>query len=102
VLLSLSSTDVECSLKQSIIFNVKKNFSICQTIHLIKISGHFHYFIATDYLSSNKVSEMRRSLESIQILKSIRVLRVLCCTTYSYMIFVKDYAHVHLTVNSCS
>ncbi len=68
----------------------------------MKILSHFHYFVVTDYLSNNKVSKMRRSLKSIQILKSIKVLRALCCATYSHMIFMKDYAHVHFTVNSCS
>jgi len=68
----------------------------------MKILSHFHYFVVTDYLSGNKVSKMKRSLESIQILKNMRVLKALCCATYSHMIFMKDYVHVHPTVNSCS
>ena len=68
----------------------------------MKISEHFHYFIVINYLSNSKVSEMRRFLESIQILKNMRVLKMLCCVIYSHMIFMKDYVHVHLTANSCS
>jgi len=46
-------------------FSVKKGFLIHWPIHLMKISGHFRYFVVTDYLSGDKVSKMRRSLESI-------------------------------------
>jgi len=67
----------------------------------MKILSHFCYFVAIGYLGGDKVSEMRRPLELIQILKSMRVLRALCCATYSHMVFMEDYAHAHLTANSC-
>ena len=81
--------------------SVKKGFLIRRPIHPTKIPGHFRYFVATDYLSGGEVSEMGRPLESIRILKSMRVLGVLCCATYSHMVFVEDYAHAHPTANSC-
>jgi len=46
-------------------FSIKEGFLICRPIHLTKILGHFRYFVATDYLSGDEISKMRRPLESI-------------------------------------